>query len=177
LLLVADPITVEFELGADEVTRALGLRSEQVFSYGTAVVMLAGSAVCYVLYDGGHRPKMWIPALLLLVYAAVSLFYAAIHLPRRRKASVRRLVGEARVKFADDGVRYSSVNNSAGVAKGFSWAKVDTVLDTPGAWVLTAGKRNGEYVIPKAAVPQEQTEGFTAQLREWSGKSYKLRKR
>jgi hypothetical protein len=173
LLLVADPITIEFELGADQVTRALGLRSDQVFSYGTAVAMLAGSAVCYVLYDGGHRPKMWIPALLLLVYAAVSAFYAAVYLPRRRRASVSRLVGEARVKLADDGVRYSSAN----AAKGFSWAKVDTVLDIPDAWVLTAGKRNGEYVIPKTAVPQEQTGDFAAQLREWSGKSYKLRKR
>ncbi|HEX4787921.1 MAG TPA: YcxB family protein [Actinospica sp.] len=170
---MADPITVEFELDADQVSRALGLRSDQVFSYGTAVVMLAGSAVCYLLYDGGHRPKMWIPALLLLGYAAVSLFYAAVHLPRRRRASARRLVGEARIKFADDGVRYSS----ASTAKGFSWPKVDTVLDTPEAWVLTAGKRNGEYVVPKAAVPPEQAEGLTAQLREWSGKSYKLRKR
>jgi hypothetical protein len=170
---VADPITVEFELAADEVSRALGLRSEQVFSYGTAVVMLAGSAVCYVLYDGGYRPKMWIPAVLLLVYAVVSVFYAAVHLPRRRRASVLRLAGAVRVKLADDGVRYSAANT----AKGFSWSKVDAVVDIPAAWVITSGKRNGEYVIPKSAVPQEQAETFTAQLREWSGKSYKLRKR
>jgi hypothetical protein len=170
---VADPITVEFELGADELSRALGLRSEQTFSYGTAVVMLVGSAVCYVLYDGGHRPKMWIPALLLLVYAAVSAFYAAVYLPRRRRASVRRLSGEVWVKLADDGVRYRAANS----AKGFSWAKTDAVLETPEAWVITAGKRNGEYVIPKAAVPGEQVELVAAQLREWAGKAYKLRKR
>jgi hypothetical protein len=170
---VAEPITVEFELGADELTRVLGLRSEQVFSYGTAVVMLAGSAVCYVLYDGGHRPKMWIPAALLLLYAVVSVFYAAVHLPRRRRATVRRLAGEVRVKLADDGVRYRAANT----AKGFSWAKADAVVETPEAWVITSGRRNGEYVIPRAAVPGEQLEGFVAQLREWSGKTYKLRKR
>lgn len=170
---MAEPITVEFELGADEVSKALGLRSDQVFSYATAVVMLAGSAVCYLLYDGGHRPKMWIPAALLLLYAIVSVGYALLYLPRRRRAAVRRLVGDVRVKLADDGVRYSAANT----AKGFSWPKVDTVLDTPDAWVITSGKRNGEYVIPKAAVPGEQGEGFTAQLREWSGKAYRSRKR
>ena len=170
---MADPITVEFELAADEVTKALGLRSEQVFSYGTAVVMLAGSAVCYVLYDGGHRPRMWIPAALLLAYAVISVFYAAIHLPRRRRATVRRLSGELRVKFADDGVRYSGPN----VAKGFSWRKAGTVLETPESWVITSGRRNGEYVIPKRAAPEDEGESFAAQLREWSGKAYKVRKR
>lgn len=165
-------MTVEFELGADEVSKALGLRSDQVFSYATAVVMLAGSAVCYALYDGGHRPKMWIPAALLLLYAVVSAGYAAIHLPRRRRAAIARLAGPVRVKLADDGVRYSAANT----AKGFSWPTVDTVLDTPDAWVITSGKRN-EYVIPKAAVPGEQGEDLGARLREWSGKAYRARRR
>lgn len=170
---MAQPMTIEFDLGADEVSKALGLRSDQVFSYVTGAVMLAGSAVCFVLYDGGHRPKMWIPAALLLLYAAVSAGHAAIHLPRRRRAAVARLAGTVRVKLADDGLRYSAAN----VAKGVSWPKVDTVLDTPDAWVISSGRRNGEYVIPKAAVPGEQAEDLAARLREWSGKAYRARRR
>jgi hypothetical protein len=170
---MADPITVEFELGPAEVSRALGLRSEQVFSYWTAAAMLACAGVCYAVYDGGDRPRMWIPAVLLLAYAVASVFYAAVHLPRKRSASVRRLAGTVRVMLADDGLRYSSPNT----AKGVGWPKVNAVLDTPAAWVFSAGKRNGEYLIPKAAVPVEQAEDFTARLREWSGKAYKIRKR
>jgi hypothetical protein len=173
LLVVADPMTLEFELGADEVSVALGLRSEQMFSYGTAVVMLAASGACYALYDGGHRPRMWIPALLLLVYTVAAVFYAAVYLPRRRRASVHRLAGPVRVKLADEGIRYSATR----VAKGLSWPKLDTVLETPVAWVITAGKRDGEYVIPRSAVPQDGAEAFVAQLREWAGKAYKVRKR
>lgn len=165
--------TIEFELGPAEVSRALGLRSDQAFGYGMAVVTLVASGVCYALYDGGERPRMWIPALLLLVYAVASLVYGAIYMPRKRRAAIGRLGGAVRVKFADDGVRYSSQNT----AKGFGWPKVEAVLDTPAAWIITAAKRNGEYVIPKAAVAAEQTETFTAQLREWSGKAYKVRKR
>jgi hypothetical protein len=165
--------TVEFELGPDEVSRALGLRSDQVFGYGMAVATLVASGVCYALYDGGHRPRMWIPALLLLVYAVVSLFYGAIYMPRKRRAAVGRLGGQVRVKFAEDGVRYSSQNT----AKGFSWPKVQAVLDTPAAWIISAGGRNADYVVPKAAVGAEQAEEFAAQLREWSGKAYRVRKR
>lgn len=170
---MAEPVTVEFELGAEQIAKALGVRSDQLFSYATAVVTLAGSGVCYLLYDGGHRPRMWIPALLLLVYAVVSVGYAVLYLPRRRRDAVRRLVGGVRVKLADEGVRYSAAN----VAKGFSWPKVKTVLDTPDAWVITSGGRGGEYVIPKSAVPGDQSETFAGQLREWSGKAYRTRKR
>ena len=165
--------TVEFELGPDEVSRALGLRSEQAFGYGMAVATLVASGVCYTLYDGGHRPRMWIPAVLLLVYAVVSFFYGALYLPRKRRAAIGRLGGSVRVKFADDGIRYSSQNT----AKGFSWPKVRAVLETPAAWIITAAKRDGDYVIPKGALPAEQAEEFAVQLREWSGKAYRVRKR
>jgi hypothetical protein len=165
--------TVEFELGPDEVSRALGLRSDQAFGYGTAVVTLVASGVCYALYDGGHRPRMWIPALLLIVYAVVSFLYGAIYMPRKRRAAVGRLGGTVRVKFADDGIRYSSQNT----AKGFGWPRIEAVVDTPAAWIITAAKRNGDYVVPKSAVAAEEAEAFAAQLREWSGKAYKVRKR
>jgi hypothetical protein len=165
--------TVEFELGPDEVSRALGLRSDQAFGYGMAVTTLVASGVCYALYDAGHRPRMWIPALLLLVYAAVSFFYGAIYMPRKRRAAVGRLGGQVRVMFADDGIRYSSQNT----AKGFSWPKIQSVVDTPGAWIITARGRHADYVVPKAAVGAERAEEFEARLREWSGKAYKSRRK
>lgn len=165
--------TVEFELGPDEVSRALGLRSDQAFGYGMAVVTLVASGVCYALYDDGQRPRMWIPALLLVIYAVVSLFYGALYMPRKRRAAVGRLGGQVRVKFAEDGVRYSSQNT----ARGFGWPKVEAVVETPAAWIISAGGRNADYLIPKSAVGAEQAEAFTAQLREWAGKAYRVRKR
>ena len=170
---MADPITVEFELGADEVTKALGLRSERSSSLYTAAVMVVCGGVCLALYEEGNRPKMWMPAVLLGLYAVIMLFYALVHLPRKIRANGERLAGPARVKFADDGIRYGGENT----AKGYSWPKVSSVLDRPDAWVITAGKKSEGFVIPKQAVPEDETEGFATALREWSGKAYRVRKR
>jgi hypothetical protein len=173
LLLVADPITVEFELGADDVTKALGLRSERRNSFYTAAVMVVAGGVCLALYEQGDRPKMWMPAALLGFYAVFMLFYALVYLPRKTRANVNRLVGGVRVKFADDGVRYGG----GSTAKGYSWPKVSSVIEQPAAWVITAGKKAEGFVIPKQAVPEEQVADLAASLREWSGKAYKVRKR
>jgi hypothetical protein len=172
LLLVADPITVEFELGADDVTKALGLRSERRGSFYTAAVMIVAGGVCLALYEEGNRPKMWMPAALLGLYAVCTLYYALVYLPRKTRANVKRLIGGAQVKFADDGVRYGG-----SIAKGYSWAKVSSVTEQPAAWVITAGKKAEGFVIPKQAVPEEQVADLAASLREWSGKAYKVRKR
>jgi hypothetical protein len=173
LLLVADPITVDFELGADDVTKALGLRSERRGSFYTAAVMIVAGGVCLALYEQGDRPKMWMPAALLGLYAVFTLFYALVYLPRKTRANVNRLVGGAQVKFADDGVRYGG----GSIAKGYSWPKISSVTEQPAAWVITAGKKAEGFVIPKQAVPEEQLADLTASLREWSGKAYKVRKR
>jgi hypothetical protein len=170
---VAEPITVEFELGADEVTKELGLRSERKSSLYTAALMIVCAGGCLAFYLQGDRPKMWMPAALLGLYALVTLFYAYVRLPRRMRVDTARLAGAARVKLADDGIRYGG----AGTAKGYSWGKVSRVLDQPGAWVITAGKKSEGFIIPKQAVPGDQAEQFAASLREWSGKSYKQRKR
>ncbi|HET9168277.1 MAG TPA: YcxB family protein [Actinospica sp.] len=170
---MAEPITVEFELGADEVTQELGLRSERRNSLYTAALMIVAAGVCLAFYLQGDRPKMWMPAALLGLYALVMLFYVFVHLPRRIRADAARLAGTARVKFADDGIRYGG----AGTAKGYSWGKVSSVLDRPSAWVITAGKKSEGFVIPKQAVPADQAEQFASSLREWSGKAYKQRKR
>jgi len=170
---VADPITVEFELAADDVTQALGLRSERQSSLYTAAVMVVCGVVCLAFYEQGDRPKMWMPAALLGLYAVIMLFYGLIFIPRKVRANVGRLAGPARVKFADDGIRYGGGNT----AKGYSWAKVSSVLDRPSAWVITAGKKAEGFVVPKQAVPADQAEEFAVSLREWSGKAYKVRKR
>jgi hypothetical protein len=181
LLLVADPITVEFELGADDVTKALGLRSERRGGFYTAAVMIVAGGVCLALYEQGDRPKMWMPAALLGLYAVFTLFYALVYLPRKTRANVNRLVGGAQVNFADDGVRYrqrARIGYSGGsVARGYSWPKVSSVTEQPAAWVITAGKKAEGFVIPKQAVPEEQIADLAASLREWSGKAYKVRKR
>ena len=170
---MADPITVEFELGADDVSKAMGLRSERRGSLYTAAVMIVAAGVCLAFYEQGDRPKMWMPAALLALYAVIMLFYGLVHMPRKTRANVQRLVGGARVKFADDGVRYGGGNT----AKGCSWPKVDSVIERPAAWVITAGKKAEGFVIPRQAVPEEQVADLTAALREWSGKAYKVRKR
>lgn len=170
---MAEPITVEFELGADEVTSELGLRSERKNSLYTAALMVVCAGGCFAFYLQGDRPKMWMPAALLGLYALIMLFYAYVHLPRKMRANAARLAGTARVKFADDGIRYGG----AGTAKGYSWGKVSSVLDRPGAWVITAGKKSEGFIIPKQAVPADQAEQFADSLREWSGKAYKQRKR
>jgi hypothetical protein len=170
---VAEPITVEFELAADDVTNALGLRSERKNSLYTAAAMAVCAAVCLAFYLQGDRPKMWMPAALLGLYAVISLVYAFVTLPRKIRANAARLAGTARVKLADDGIRYGG----SGTAKGYSWGKVSSVLDQPAAWVITAGKKSEGFVIPKRAVPEDQAETVAAALREWSGKAYKQRKR
>ncbi len=172
---MADPITVEFELAADEVSDALGIRSERTSSFYLVGLMLVGDrVVCYVLYDGGHRPKMWIPAALFLAYAVATLFYALVYLPRRRKIEAKRLCGAVRVQLADDGVRYGAANT----AKGFSLAEGEQRDRAwPAVWVITAGKKRDGYVIPKSAVPEGQLDTVALQLKEWSGKAYKVRKR
>jgi hypothetical protein len=172
LLLVADPITVEFELGADDVTKALGLRSERRGSLYTLAAVVVAGGVCLALYEQGNRPKMWEPAALLGLYAVVLLYYGFLYLPRKTRTNLKRLVGDARVKFADDGIRYGG----GSTAKGYSWRKVSSVVEQPGAWVITAGKKSEGFVIPRQAVPEEP-ETFAASLREWSGKAYKVRKR
>jgi len=170
---VADPITVEFELGTDDVTKALGLRSERRGSLLTAAVMVVAGGVCLAFYEQGDRPKMWMPAALLGLYAVIMLFYGLVHMPRKTRANLKRLVGAARVKFADDGIRYGG----GSMAKGYSWPKVRSVLEQPDAWVIVAGKKSEGFVIPRLAVPEEQAESFVESLREWSGKAYKVRKR
>ena len=170
---MADPITVEFELGADDVSKAMGLRSERRGSLYTAAVMIVAAGVCLAFYEQGDRPKMWMPAALLALYAVIMLFYGLVHMPRKTRATLARLVGGARVKFADDGIRYGGGNT----AKGYSWPKVSSVIEQPGAWVITAGKKAEGFVIPKQAVPEEQVADLAASLREWSGKAYKIRKR
>ena len=170
---MADPITVEFELGADEVSKALGLRSERRSSLWTAAAMAVGAGVCLAFYEQGDRPKMWMPAALLGLYAAVMLFYAFVHLPRKIRADAARLAGPARVKFADDGIRYGGENTT----RGYSWPKVSSVLDRPDAWVITAGKKSEGFIIPKQAVPEDRAEDFSGALRDWSGKAYRVRRR
>ena len=170
---MADPITVEFELGADDVTKALGLRSEQRGTLYTAAAMVVAAGVCLAFYEQGDRPKMWMPAALLALYAVLMFYYGLVFLPRKTRANVTRLAGGVRVKLADDGIRYGG----GGTAKGYSWPKVNSVIEQPGAWVITAGKKAQGFVIPRQAVSEEQVETFTASLREWSGKAYKVRKR
>ena len=186
---MADPITVEFELGTDDVTKALGLRSERRGSLYTAVVMLVASGVCLAFYEQGDRPKMWMPAALLAFYVVVLLFYGLVYLPRKIRANLGRLVGGAWVNFADDGIRYRQrargedsqrargEHGGGSTAKGYSWPKVRSVTEQPGSWVITAGKRAEGFVIPRQALPEEQVDDFTASLREWSGNAYKVRKR
>lgn len=170
---MADPITVEFELGADDVTKALRLRSERRTSLYTAAAMLVCAGVCLAVYEQGDRPRMWMPAALLGLYAVVMLFHALVHLPRKIRANATRLSGTARVKFADDGIRYGGANTT----RGYSWPTVRSVLDQPDAWVITAGKKSEGFVIPKQAVPEDRAEHLAGALREWSGKAYRIRKR
>ena len=178
---MADPITVEFELGADDVTKALGLRSERRGTLYTAAVMVVAAGVCLAFYEQGDRPKMWMPAALLALYAVLMFYYGLVFLPRKTRANVKRLAGDAWVNLAEDGIRYRQRarigNSGGGTAKGYSWPKVNSVIEQPGAWVITAGKKAQGFVIPRQAVSEEQVEAFTASLREWSGKAYKVRKR
>lgn len=167
---MATPVTLEFELAEDEVVRELGLRRERRNSLWITLLMLVLAFVCFALYQWDSRPRMYLPALLLLAYALGTLFYALVFLPRKTKAEVRRLSGSARVKFADDGVRYGGENTS----KGFSWPNVRAVLEQPASWLLVTARKDTGYIIPKSAVAQDESEAFAQQLKEWAGKSYKI---
>jgi hypothetical protein len=170
---MATPVTLEFELTDDEIVRELGLRRERVNSLLVMAAMLVGAFVCFAFYQWDSRPRMYLPALLLLAYALGSLFHALVFLPRKAKAEVRRLSGTARVKFADDGVRYGGAHTS----KGFSWPNVRAVFEQPASWLVVTNRRDTGYVIPKSAVAEGEGEQFAGQLREWAGKSYKFRRK
>lgn len=170
---MASPVTLEFELTEDEIVRELGLRRERFHSLLIALAMLVAAFVCFALYRWDSRPRMYLPALLLLAYALGTLFYALIFLPRKAKAEVRRLSGQARVKFADDGIRYGGTHTS----KGFSWPNVRAVFEQPTSWLLVTNRKDTGYVIPKSSVAEEESEQFVGQLKEWAGKSYKVRRK
>ena len=170
---MATPVTLEFELTEDEIVRELGLRRERTNSLLITAVMLVGAFVCFALYQWDSRPRMYLPALLLLAYALGTLFYALVFLPRKGKAEVRRLSGTARVKFADDGVRYGGAHTT----KGFSWPNVRAVLEQPGSWLVVTNRKDTGYVIPKSAVAEGEGEQFAGALKEWAGKHYKIRRR
>jgi len=170
---MATPVTLEFELTDDEIVRELGLRRERVNSLLITAAMLILAFVCFAFYQWDSRPRMYLPALLLLAYALGTLFYALVFLPRKTKAEVRRLSGAARVKFADDGVRYGGAHTS----KGFSWPNVRAVFEQPASWLVVASRKDTGYVIPKAAVAEGEAEQFAAQLKEWAGKGYRIRRK
>lgn len=168
---VAAPVTLEFELSDEQIVHALGLRRERQTSLLYVLIMLVAAFACLSLYLWDDRPRMYWPALLLCAYALGLLFYAVVFLPRKTRAEVRRLSGTARVKFADDGVRYGGEHTS----KGFSWPNVRAVFEQPAAWLLVTNRKDTGYVIPKSAVAEGETEQFTDQLKEWAGRRYKVR--
>jgi hypothetical protein len=170
---MATPVTLEFELADAEIVRELGLRRERANSLWITLTMLIAAFVCFAFYQWDSRPRMYLPALLLLAYALGTLFYALVFLPRKGKAEVRRLSGTARVKLADDGVRYGGAHTS----KGFSWPNVRAVFEQPSSWLLVTSRKDTGYVIPKSAVAEADAEEFAGSLREWAGKSYKVRRR
>jgi hypothetical protein len=170
---MATPVTLEFELTDDEIVRELGLRRERTNSLLITVVMLAGAFACFAFYRWDSRPRMYLPALLLLAYALGTLFYALVFLPRKGKAEARRLSGTARVKFADDGIRYGGAHTS----KGFSWPNVRAVFEQPGSWLVVTNRKDTGYVIPKSAVAEGEGEQFAGALKEWAGERYKIRRR
>lgn len=170
---MATPVTLEFELTDDEIVRELGLRRERTNSLLITVVMLAGAFACFAFYRWDSRPRMYLPALLLLAYALGTLFYALVFLPRKGRAETRRLSGTARVKFADDGIRYGGAHTS----KGFSWPNVRAVFEQPGSWLVVTNRKDTGYVIPKSAVAEGEGEQFAGALKEWAGKRYKIRRR
>jgi len=170
---MATPVTLEFELTEDEIVRELGLRRERANSLLITAAMLVCAFVCFALYQWDSRPRMYLPALLLLAYALGTLFYALVFLPRKGKAEVRRLSGTARVKFADDGVRYGGANTS----KGFSWPNVRAVFEQPASWLVVTNRKDTGYVIPKSAVAEGEDGQFADQLKEWAGKRYKVRRK
>jgi hypothetical protein len=170
---MASSVTLEFELAEDEIVRELGLRRERRNSLLITLGMLVAAFVCFALYRWDSRPRMYLPALLLLAYALGTLFYAVVFLPRKAKAEVRRLTGAARVKFADDGVRFGGAHTT----KGFSWPNVRAVFDQPASWLVVTNRKDTGYVIPKSSVAQDEAEQFAGQLKEWAGKAYKVRRR
>ncbi len=170
---MATPVTLEFELADEEIVRELGLRRERSHSLWISLAMLIAAAVCFAFYQWDSRPRMYLPALLLLAYALGTLFYALVFLPRKGKAEARRLSGTARVMFADEGVRYGGARTS----KGFSWPNVRAVFEQPNSWLLVTNRKDTGYVIPKSAVAESAAAEFTGQLKEWAGKNYKVRRR
>jgi hypothetical protein len=170
---MAAPVTVEFELTEDDIVRELGLRRERFNSLLITLAMLVAAFVCFAFYQWDSRPRMYLPALLLLLYALGTLFYALVFLPRKTKAEVRRLSGTARVKFADDGVRYGGAHTS----KGFSWPNVRAVFEQPGCWLLVTNRKDTGYIIPKSAIAEGESEQFSGLLREWAGRRYKVRRK
>jgi hypothetical protein len=67
--------------------------------------------------------------------------------------------------------------SGANIAERIEWSRMMRVIDRPRCWALMTRTPVASYYIPKAAVPADRRQAFTAQLAAWSGRTYKIRKR
>ena len=86
------------------------------------------------------------------------------------KFHVRRS-GPTTVEVSSSGIRVER----AGSAQEVDWSLVKSLYERPEAWVWQLTPSGVDF-IPKSAVPADEQETLSAQLREWAGAKYVVRK-
>ena len=82
-----------------------------------------------------------------------------------------RLAGPTSIEVSEAGIRVSK----AGVTQEFGWSVMRHVSERPLVWAFTLAP-TGMHIIPKSAVAADEEPALSAQLSEWAGSKYKLRK-
>ena len=165
MLRVAEPLTIEFDLDPVKLVELQEQKREKVGQY-TFLVLLVLLGVLGLLENDTAG------AFVGLALAAV-LALGLRKLPQIRQATALRMAGYTKIVFSDAGMEFSGAN----VAERVPWSRFMRVNERPGLWVLQTKAPVASFLVPRSAVPPELVAQFTAQMMDWSGKSYKLRKR
>ena len=169
---MAEPIAVEFDLTADELAGYFASGQPQVRGLIVSGLFLILAVLAVVSGAVAGRPGQIIGGVFVGLIGAF-LMVGVLRLPQTAKRITARLAGTTKIQLSDRGVEYSGTN----LAERIEWSRVKWVFDRPQTWVLMTKAPLTTYYIPKTAVPPAQQEAFVSQLMDWSGSSYKFRKR
>lgn len=169
---MVDPIVLEFDLTRDELKGFFASRAQHIRAsvLGALLFVLGILLLITGNSDGDGRSSGF--GVFCIVFGAFVVIGLA-RAPQIRQRLAERLAGSTKIQLSDRGVEYGGAN----IAERIEWSRMMRVIDRPHCWVLMTKAPVATYYIPKAAVPADRQQAFTAQLSAWAGKTYKTRKR
>ena len=161
---MAEQIEVEFDLDPAAMADLMTRKHENVRQVVSLTLCVVAGAAMVALGQVGLGVFFLVFILLigLLIWK----------MPKIRRSLALRLAGHTEIRFSDEGMDFRGAN----VAERVQWARIRGVYDRPELWSVLTKAPTATFIVPKSAVPAATRERFAAQLKDWSGAAYKVRK-